>query len=435
MNGSLTHFPLSEIIGIVACLFGSAFFSGAETALTHLPETRARQLIDSDPSRYGILTFWLETKKRILAVLLVGNNLVNILCSVLAYRAALHFLPNYAEALSVFGLTIIILVFAEITPKSLALHYAQQVAVPILRLVWIIDKLLWIVAAPLTRIPDLILRRSGRLTDELSITEDEIEYQIRLGHDQDVFEEEAQGDLLVSAVEFSEIAVKEVMIPRTEIFGLEVTTSIEASVDAVIESGHSRIPVYRENLDHIVGLLHAKDLFRRLPSRTDQSVSNIESVIRTPPMFAPETQKISTLLAQMRKRGKHMAIVVDEFGGTSGLITLEDIIEELVGEIRDEFDPEKAPIHQIDTDTWIVDAHVSINDFKDATGIEIPNSSDYESVGGFVIAEHGRIPIVGTVIALGNVQTKVLVSDARHVERLEIKRVPEAAAPEDATHA
>jgi putative hemolysin len=425
MEESLSSFPIKEIVGILACLFGSAFFSGAETALTRLSETRARQLLDSQPERYGILNFWLEKKKRILADLLVGNNLVNILCSVLGYQVATFFLPSYAEAISVFGLTIIILVFSEITPKSLAMHYSEQISVPVLRMVWLVDKLLWVVTTPLTRIPEFIFHRSGGLAEGPVITEDEIEYQIRLGHDQAVFEEQAQGDLLMSVVEFSETHVREVMVPRTGIFGLDINTPVAQAIEVVIESGHSRIPVYKDNLDAIVGLLHAKDLLSASKENSAPDPAGIEKLVRKPPMFAPETQKISTLLAKMRQRGLHMAIVVDEFGGTSGLITLEDVIEELVGEIRDEFDSEDASVRRIDSDTWIVDAKISLSDLKDATGIDLPSSGDYESVGGFIVAEHGYIPVVGTVVSYKGIKAKVLASDARRVERLEIKVAPE----------
>ena len=147
--------------------------------------------------------------------------------------------------------------------------------------------------------------------------------------------------------------------------------------------------------------------------------------MRSPVLFAPETQKISTLLGKMKTRGRHLAIVVDEFGGTAGLITLEDIIEELVGEIRDEFDPQEVPVRRIDSSTWIVDARVSINDLKDETGIDLPDSGDYETVGGFVISEFGNIPVAGTIITAHGVRAKVLLSDARHIERLELKKLPE----------
>ena len=194
--------PLGEIIGIVACLIGSAFFSGSETALTRITGTRAAILIEQSPGRYGILRVWIKSKKRILATLLVGNNLVNILCSILAYRVAMRLLPGYAEAVSVFGLTLVILVFAEITPKSFALHNAEKIVVPLLHVVWLVDKILFPLAWPLSRIPGLLMRGDDA-SDEPVATEDEIEFHIRRGVDQSVFEEKEQGELLKSAMGFS----------------------------------------------------------------------------------------------------------------------------------------------------------------------------------------------------------------------------------------
>jgi putative hemolysin len=418
-------FPLVEIIGIVACLLASAFFSGSETTLTSISERKANRLIASAPERYGILEFWLQKKKRILSALLIGNNAVNILCSVLAYRVALFFLPHFAEALSVFGLTLVVLIFAEITPKSLAMHYAEYTVVTVLRFIWVIDKMLFVISEPLSRIPGLLVPGAAVSQDEISVTEDEIEYQIRLGHDRAVFEEKEQGDLLMSAVEFSDTQVKEVMLPRTDIIGLDLDTPLADGLQAVIESGHSRIPIFRENLDNIVGLLYAKDLLRHLNEATDFQAAYLEKIIRKNIFFAPETQKVSTLLAKMRRRGQHMAIVVDEFGGTSGLITLEDIIEELVGDIRDEFDFNEEPINRVDSETWVVDARVPLGDLKAETGIELPEDGDYESVGGFVVAEFGAIPPADTLIESHGVNLKVLASDPRHVQKVEIKLVPE----------
>jgi len=423
MDGSDNPFPLAELIGIVACLIASAFFSGSETALTHITPSRAAALMATKPDKYGILKLWIDNRKRILAELLVGNNLVNILCSILAYRVAVRYLPSWAEAISVFGLTLVILVFAEVTPKSVALQRAERVVVPLLRVVWLVGFPLFPLAYPLSRIPGWILGRGGTDLEEPDVTEDEIEFQIRRGVDQSVFEEQEQGELLMSAVEFSDILVKEVMIPRTDIFGLDKGTPLEEAVEKIIEQGHSRIPVYEDNLDQIVGLLYAKDLLRFVQRPGGDPKAPIFSMVRGAPMFVPETQKIHELLGDMRRNGLHLAMVVDEFGGTSGLVTLEDIIEELVGEIRDEFDLEEAMIKPVDEDRWIVDARLSLMDFKDTTGIDLPDTGDYESVGGFVVAQHGRIPRKGRVIAAPGVDLVVLESDARHVKRIEARRV------------
>jgi CBS domain containing-hemolysin-like protein len=214
------------------------------------------------------------------------------------------------------------------------------------------------------------------------------------------------------------------MVPRTDIFGLDISTPLDEAVEASIEKGHSRIPVYSDNLDRIKGLLYSKDLLRYLNVQYNETLPSIESIMRRNPIFAPETQKISDLLTEMRKGGQHMAIVVDEFGGTSGLITLEDIIEELVGEIRDEFDADEAMLLVLDDHTWVVDARMTIRDLDDAIGVALPDTGDYESVGGFVIAAHGSIPSKGTVIEAAGFTFTVLSSDARRIKKLEMKREP-----------
>jgi putative hemolysin len=421
MEGILPGPVLGEIIGVVACLIASAFFSGAETTLTRMSGNRVEHLIASDPGRYGILRIWLKGRKRILATLLLGNNLVNILASVLGYRLAIRFLPSYSEAISVFGMTLVVLVFSEITPKGIAMQHAERFAVPVMRIVWFIDKLLFPLSWPLSRIPGLIGRSGGDDGDPV-VTEDEIEFHIRRGVDREVFEEQEQGELLISAVEFSDIVVKEVMVPRTDIVGVERGTSVAEALERVVASGHSRLPVYEGDLDHVVGLLYAKDLLPQACAGGPPGDETIGILIREATLFVPETQKLSVLLADMRRLGQHMATVVDEFGGTAGLVTLEDIIEELVGEIRDEFDPDEPLIKDLGGGRWLVDARLSLIDFEDATDIELPDTGDYESVGGFAVACHGRIPKKGTQISTSGLELLVVESDARHVKRLEVRR-------------
>lgn len=417
--------PWQEIIGIVVCLLCSAFFSGTETALTRFPDGKARHLVESDPRRYGLLEYWLVHKRRIMSTLLLGNNIVNIIVSILGYQVAVHFLPDYAEAVSVFGLTLILLIFGEITPKSVALQRWEVLAVPMLRITWLLEKALFPVVWPLSRIPALLLGKRGSALMEPQVTEDEIGYHIRLGHDNQVFEEKEQGELLRSAVEFPETLVKEVMIPRTDIFGIDVETKLMDAINAIIDQGHSRIPVYRGSLDEVAGLLYAKDLLKCLTRPKEKIPETIEPLVRKP-IFAPETQKVSDLLGMMKQKGQHMAIVVDEFGGTAGLITLEDIIEELVGDIRDEYDGEAdvTLVHKIEEGMWQVDARISIYDLRDEIGVMLPDSGEYESLGGFVIAQHGSIPEKGTVVETPDAVITVLASDARHVEQVEVRLVP-----------
>jgi putative hemolysin len=422
-----SELPIAEIIGIAACLVACAFFSAAETALTTITRSRAEVLINQNPERFRVLEKWTANKKRIIASLLVGNTLVNILCSILGYRVAMAFLPeHFAEAISVAALTLVILAFSEVTPKGLALHYSERIVIPLFQIVRVFDFFVRPISWPLSRIPGLITGRYAEHNDQDAPTEDEIEFHIRRGVDQKVFEEREQGELLMSAMEFPDTMVKDVMIPRTDIFGIDKRTPIADVAQMLIESGHSRVPVFDANLDHVAGLMYAKDVLRQIHRRSGGDATTAGDLVRGEPLFAPETQKISALLTDMRRRGQHMAMVVDEFGGTAGLITLEDIIEELVGEIRDEFDPEEPLVRKIDDGRWQVDARVSIYDLNDETGIALPDTGDYASVGGFVLAQVGRIPRRGRVIERADAEIIVIDADARHVKRLEIRKRPKA---------
>ncbi|MBN2344614.1 MAG: HlyC/CorC family transporter [Deltaproteobacteria bacterium] len=423
-DGSSTLF---ELIGIGVCLLLSAFFSSSETTLTSISTTRAHLLMLESPSKYDILKVWLASKKRILAALLIGNNLVNILCSILAYRLAFRYAPNWAEAISVFGLTLVVLIFAEITPKSLAIHHAEKIVVPVMRTVWLVDKLLFVLAWPLAKLPGLLSKNHAFDDGEPIPTEDEIKYHIKRGLDKEVFDDSNQGELLANTIEFTMTMVKEIMIPRTEMVGLDQESTLEAALDSIIESGHSRLPVFDQNPDNIVGILYAKDLLTCMRKKDYPTENLVKNITRKDTFYAPETQKISELLTDMRRRSSHMAIVVDEFGGTAGIITLEDIIEELVGEIHDEHDQDEPELRKLEENRWEVNAHMAIPDFEDETGLTLPDSGDYETVGGVIVTAFGRIPKRGKSIRIGLLNVTVTDADIRHIKRVEIRLDPEDA--------
>ena len=415
---------LFEFAGILVCLVLSAFFSGSETALTSISTTRAKLLINESPGKWGSLEIWLNSKKRILADLLIGNNLVNILCSILTYRVTFALVPDWAEAISVFGLTLVVLVFAEITPKSFAIHYSEKLVLPIVRIVWLLDKLLFPFSWSLSKLPLLISPKTVDDHEDPTPTEAEIKYHIKRGLDEAVFDDSNQGELLLNTMKFNLTMVKEVMIPRTEMVSLDIGSTIESALETASSSGHSRLPVYNGTPDRIVGILYAKDLLLQFKSEHFKKDKSVKSLIRKEIFFAPETQKISILLSDMKRRSSHMAIVVDEFGGTAGIITLEDIIEELVGEIQDEHDLEENEIREVESNRWQVNAHMPIQDFEDQTGLKVPDSGDYESIGGLVVAAVGRIPKKGKTTRIGTMQVTVVDSNERHIKQLEIRTDP-----------
>jgi len=417
--------PLPEFIGLAVCLLFSAFFSGTETALTALSHSRTKQLIDEGDRFSPVLRAWLDRPNRMLTTLLVGNNLVNILGSILAGRIAHAYLDSYADAVAVAAMTAVVLVFGEVTPKTYAKHNPERVAVPAMYLVRLFEYAFFPVAWSLARFGRGLVRVVGgnASTDGPSVTEGEIEYMIELGQKEGVFEEDARGELLSSALEFNEIIAKEIMIPRTKAHFLQVDTPLKEALEKAIAWGHSRIPVYGATLDQVEGVLYAKDLLQatRAEPRKPRALGR---VIRRSLLIVPETQHVSDTLREMQRRRLHLGVVVDEFGGTAGIITIEDIIEELVGEIRDEYDKEEEPLRQVDDDHYVVDAQMSIFDLGEALSVEFPDDGEYESVGGFVISQLGKVPEVGTTLDFAGLQLRVLAASDRRISRLRVERLP-----------
>ncbi len=416
--------PIGDIVGVTICLLFSGFFSGTETALTALSASRTQQLIDEDSRWNQVLRTWLDRPNQTLTTLLIGNNLVNILGSILAGRIAHHYLHNYADAVAVALMTMTVLILGEVTPKTYAKHNPERVAVPAMRLVQVFMFLFFPVAWLLVKFSGATVRSFGGKAhaDGPPVTEGEIEYMIELGSKEGVFEEKARGQLLQSALEFNETIAREVMIPRTEAHFLQVDTPLDEALAQITEWGHSRIPVYEANRDEVVGVLYAKDLLQVTcsdPSSDDTLARHIRSEF----LLVPETQRISETLRLMKRQRKHLGIVVDEFGGTSGLITIEDIIEELVGEIRDEYDREEDPLRRIDERRFKVDARMSISDLGERLGVEFPDDDSYESVGGFLTAELDRVPEEGAEIEHQGLRLKVLKADERRVIEVEIERL------------
>jgi len=240
-----------------------------------------------------------------------------------------------------------------------------------------------------------------------------------------------QAKLLRSVLEFRATVAREVMVPRTQVVAFEIDMPLEDVIGAIEENGHSRYPVYRGSMDQVEGILYAKDVFGALRRGLANEV--LPDLIRTNVFFAPETQKLSVLLHEMQSRRFHLAVVVDEFGGAAGIVTLEDILEEIVGEIEDEHDDDEAPIRQEGPGHFVVDATISVYDLEEYLGEDINGGTegDFDSLGGLLVQVAGRVPEVGTEVSLGDYDLRVLAGDDRHVEQVEvIRRTP---TPEEPT--
>ncbi|TMA23405.1 MAG: HlyC/CorC family transporter [Deltaproteobacteria bacterium] len=415
--------PAWQWITLAAALVGSAFFSSSETALTALGEARVRALIDSGGRRARLLRLWQKHPDRILSALLLGNTLVNVGMGSLTALIADEMGASHALALLTGLTTVIILLFGEITPKTFAKRHASGFAVFIIPLValvyWILYPLAWL----FVQLPRALARATG--SDEApvdSVTSQELGYLIEMGAKHGSIDK-VREQLLSSVLAFTEVLVKEIMIPRTQVVALEETASYDEALKLVTESELSRIPVYRNSLDEIIGVLYVKSLLADVKKGIAPGQFSLPKYLRKP-FFVPEAMKVSRLLTEMQKRRTHLATVVDEFGGTSGIVTLEDVVEEIVGEIHDESDIEDKKLKVLSDGVILADAQVSIRDLEEHLGIEFPEGGDYETLGGFLTATAGRVPPAGSLVVWGGLTFTVKAADDRRVQKVEIARKP-----------
>ncbi|HET6923749.1 MAG TPA: hemolysin family protein [Anaeromyxobacteraceae bacterium] len=425
------------LVGLVLVL-GSSFFSGTETALTALGDARARQLVETGGRRARLLRLWVERPERVLSTLLVGNTLVNIAAGAIAGDVAVGVAAAHgvsattALALATGATTVVVLFFGEILPKTLSTRHPLPVALTSMPLVHVLYWLLWPVSTAATRAVGVVLRMAGvRAGPAPAVTGADIEYLIEVGTREGVLDE-VKEELLNSVLEFADRVVKEIMVPRTRMVAIDRDASPEDVLRVVTENPYSRMPVYQDTVDNVVGILLVRDIVQELKKGPLSSIP-LERTLK-PPFFVPEQMKISRLLKEMQRRKTHLAVVVDEFGGTSGLVTLEDVLEEIVGEIQDEADAESAPVKALGDGLFLADATIPLRDLEEylnAQGgdgedrpppIRFPEEGDYETLGGFVTATAGRVPPVGAAIDWDGLTLTVRAGDERRVARVEIAR-------------
>jgi CBS domain containing-hemolysin-like protein len=410
-----------SLIGIVVCLLLSTFTSGAETALTALPEVRTRQLVEEKGHR--LLRFWLHSPERVLATLLIANTAVNALVASLTTALIEGMGWHRAVAVATGAVTLLLLTFGEITPKTLARRYADVIAPLVMPVVILLYYLFYPITTVVLGVPRLLRRllaKGEHKRETKPITSEEIEYMIDLGAREGILEREKSA-LLKSVLEFSDTITREIMVPRMKVIAIPIDATRAEVLKIVLDSQHSRLPVYEGALDEIVGVLHAKALFADI-AHAPHDVFDIRKYMR-PPFFVPELMKIGRLLREFQKRKVHLAVVVDEFGGTAGIVALEDVVEEIVGEIQDEQDVDEGRIRVLSDGTVIADAALPLRDLEETLGVDFPDELDYDSLGGFVTATAGKVPPVGSVILWRGLRFTVRAADERRVTRVEIVRV------------
>ena len=404
--------------GILVC----GLYAATETALTALGDARARRLVEERGARARPLGMWLRAPERVLSTLLVGNTLASVGLGALAGDMAIRLGHPTWVAASAALVTIVLLAVGEITPKTLAKNHPERYALMLMPFAVLNAYLLYPLAWVLVQIPQAVLRARAPegAKPRPSVTGEEIEYLIGLGGREGALDP-VKLELLSSVLEFADRVAKEVMVPRTRMVAIAADAPYADVVRTAGDTGHSRIPVYKESIDDIVGVLYAKALLADLVAAATPADFQIRKYLR-PAFFVPEQMKISRLLKEFQKRRIHLAVVVDEFGGTSGIVTLEDVIEEIVGDIQDEGDSEEARFKALESGAILVDASLPLHELEEHLKIEFPEDGDYETLGGFLTATAGRVPPQGSVVAWGGLTFTVRASDERRVTRVEIAK-------------
>lgn len=405
---------LLHLLGLGVLLFLSAFFSGSETALLSLDRLRVKYLVQKKRRGAERLEALLNQPDRLLGAILVGNNLVNIAASVFATTLLVQLYGERGELLTILLLTPLLLIFSEISPKSYAAQYPEKVSFlvlrPILLLMWLFSPVVWLV----TGMARLLTRLFRGEVERPIISEDEIRSIISVGEEAGVVAKEKRR-MLHGVFELAQIQVRDVMIPRTEVVGLEVGASYEQVLRLAQAAHHSRFPVYEGSLDNVVGIIHSKDILNFV----DQPEGFSLRELARPPYFVPESKRIETLLQSFRKKKVHLAVVVDEYGGVEGIVTLEDIFEEIVGEIQDEYDVEEELIRELSPGRLLIDGSISLRvinkRFRLALAEEYSNT-----LAGFLLRALGQIPHEGDECEADGVQFIVRKVVNHRIEEIEM---------------
>ncbi len=406
--GSLPSQPgIAHLAGIIICFLLSFLFSGLEAGLLSLNRIWLSKKVAEGNSRARLLQGILSIPSRMIAVMLAMEITSNVVLTVLwislgKWGIQAYSLPAWTIVAWGVILLLLIVMFLEILPKAIFASNAERITMALAPLADRLIKIVYPFAAGLEWLAKLLIRViTGKWLKPgaTRITEEDLMTMVSVGEDEGILEEQ-EKEIIHSIFEFGDLTAREIMVPRVDMVTLEIDDSIDEALETVVKHGNSRIPVYRESQDHIKGLLFAKDILRHVESGDLGSIS-ISELVRPDPLFVPGTKDLTSLLEEMRIRKAHLAIVLDEYGGTAGLVTIEDILEEIVGDIQDEYDkPLERLVEKRADGTFVVSAKLGLHDFDDEIGVELPEHDGIETVGGLLYQVLGRIPEVGEEIPI-----------------------------------
>lgn len=408
----------TQPIILFVLLILSAFFSGSETALTTVNKLRIRTLADDDVRGANTVNKLIENPNKMLSAILIGNNIVNISASALATTLASQYFGSEWIGLVTGLLTLFVLIFGEITPKSMSTIYAEKVALRVAGPIYFITKLLTPVIFIINKICIGILLLLGvdPKAKTTAITENELRTILDFSHEEGVIESEERR-MITNVVDFGDSLAKDVMVPRIDMAFVSADSSYDELVQAFATDKYTRMPVYSETRDNVIGIVNLKDVFFY---NGDTADFNIIDIIREP-YFTYEYKKTSELLIEMRRNSISLAIVLDEYGATVGLITIEDLLEEIVGEIRDEYDDdEEDSIQAINEFEYLVDGYTKLDEINEGLGLNL-KSDDYDSIAGHIIYLLDHLPEEGEAITDHDVVFTVASVDKNRVDKIHIQ--------------
>jgi putative hemolysin len=424
-----------NILLILFFIFLNGLFAAAEIAVVAARKSRLKQIMEEGDKNAEILLRFKEEPDRFLATIQIAITLASVLASTIGGAAAVQVikpviselpykpLAASSEVISIgivaMLITYVTLVFGELIPKSIALTHPEGVGLRIARLVEGFSRITTPFVKVLTFSTNLLLRPFGRkpFTERAYVTEEEVKMLIMEGGEQGVFEPTEQ-ELIHSVFEFTDMSANQVMVPSTRMVSISLTMSADEVKSTIAEEQFSRYPVVGKDLNDIRGILYAKDFLNALA----RGEADVRKLVK-PTYFIPETKKISNLLREMQRKRVHMALVIDEYGGVSGLVTMEDLIEEIVGEIRDEYDIE-SPVIQLSDGTLLIDPSISIKDLEDDYQIEIPESTEYDTLGGFLLATLQRIPRISDVVEIEGKKITVSEMVGQRIAKVKLEKIP-----------
>lgn len=402
---------------LVVLLLSSGFFSASETSLMSLSKIRIRYMEDEGVKGAKLVGSLIEKSSDLLSSILVGNNIVNIAATSVSTSLFINIFGDGGVAIATAVMTVLVLIFGEITPKTIAANSPEKIAVAVSKPISIIMKITKPIVWVFNLLTGIIFKIMGIDNDGVKpfITEEELKAMVNVSHEEGVLEME-EREIINNVFQFGDMQAKEAMIQRLDMVAIDIEDSYDEIIELFKSEKLSRLPVYQESIDDIVGILNIKDII----FLSDEEIENfdIKDYVREA-FFTYEFKKITQLLEEMKKEKTQMAIVVDEYGGTAGLLTIEDLVEVIVGDIDDEYDEEEEEIVKINDNEYLVEGSTKISDVNEQLGINL-ESEEFDSIGGFIIGYLKRIPEENEIIEVEDVKFKVESIDKNRINKIRI---------------